>query len=220
MPPPKNGKAAALVAANSAGAAPVLPIGPLPGSDVNKRIYEGVTDDLSTIRSKFKHIETADPPAISEGAFVEPFKLPDYKKAMHDHGRYGPVGCNLLWLDAMYVPLVGVPVDKVRLGEYTSAKYADPIPLDKPFIIAVPSLAYMPLEHKGALRSVMPVPRPGTHFVYTHTHTHTRIHTYRRIPTYTHPHAHTRLCVHGVSTMTNTLRTSSHAYRANRPYVS
>ena len=55
MPPPKNGKAAALVAANSAGAAPVLPIVPLPGSDVNKRIYEGVTDDLSTIRSKLQN---------------------------------------------------------------------------------------------------------------------------------------------------------------------
>jgi len=155
-PPKKSPKKAAAVDAN--GAANAM------GDDIpgeSSEVWARIQDNMVTIseHSVFKKIVAALPTGIggtAGGAFQDAFKLEHYKAAMSGAACKYQCGINIFWLDFSYSAMPGVPLRQRSIDELRDQYFAGPSGFPKTIVIAVDSVQFNPLEHKGSLQRVSP----------------------------------------------------------------
>ena len=155
-PPKKSPKKAAAVDAN--GAANAMD-GDIPGE--SSEVWARIQDNMVTIseHSVFKKIVAALPTGIggtAGGAFQDAFKLEHYKAAMAGAACKYQCGINIFWLDFSYSAMPGVPLRQRSIDELRDQYFAGPSGFPKTIVIAVDSVQFNPLEHKGSLQRVSP----------------------------------------------------------------
>ena len=155
---PAKKKPLAAKCSPSPSSEPATPVN-LEGVDkINAKLFVAVANDLNTIRFHWPNIQDADPVEIDGDAkelsgFQAVFWEHQYDIAIKATSRY-KCAINFMWLNMLYSPTPGVPIQESRVEGLMDFYFKSPAPYPIELIIAVPSKEYPAAEHKGALLNV------------------------------------------------------------------
>ena len=148
--PPRRRAAPANAAAPAA--APCAPIPPTFEDASIANLLCEVEHNLDVIRKHkvFKDIMVAEPLSVNEGGLQAPFDQDSFKKVLESGGNY-TCGINFMWIGHKLRAMTGVPISHRAIDVFLTKDRFDRHKFSSVLDIAVDSVTYKPLEHKGAL---------------------------------------------------------------------
>ena len=131
---------------------------------VNLGFHTKLLEAMEVVSDKFPGIVEKGPLTIAEGGSQAPFKQRDLEQALRTPGGSYICGINLAWLNHTFSATPGVPARMSAVEQLATTVFAKPTLLEQ-LHVAVPSVEYKVVEHKGSLMRVSPEEITGAYFI-------------------------------------------------------
>jgi hypothetical protein len=124
---------------------------------VNKDYYTTLSKSVHGLLAlkEFKNLRSDDAIGVSNGGSQAEYVDKEYKHAITKGEQYKCAG-NIGWINELYNPLPGVPLNMSLVRRIADHNYRDPLTVEFDFSVVTEGKAWDPMAHCGAIKLASP----------------------------------------------------------------